>query len=48
MAGLLQYPCGGPTQVFLLFPAVCSFIGYSVVVPALALWFLRSKRNIVK
>ena len=48
MAGLLQYPCGGPTQVMLLPLAVLTFVGYSLTVPAVALWFLRSKRHIVK
>lgn len=48
MAGLLQYPCGGYVQKAMLFPAIVSFIGYSIAVPAVALWFLRSKKNIVK
>jgi hypothetical protein len=48
MNGLLQYPCGGPTQLALLFPAIVAFSLYSVCVPAFALWFLRSKRTIVK
>ena len=48
MGGQLQYPCGGSTQRFMLFPAVCAFVGYSIVLPAAGLWFLRSKRNIVK
>lgn len=48
MAGLLQYPCGGPVQVMLLFPAIVGFVVYSVALPAAALWFLRAKRNIVK
>ena len=48
MAGLLQYPCGGSVQIMLLTPALVAFILYSVAVPGAALWFLRSKRNIVK
>jgi hypothetical protein len=43
MAGLLQYPCGGDTQKALIFPAICAFVGYSIAVPGVALWFLRAK-----
>lgn len=48
MAGLLQYPCGGAVQKAMLFPAIVAFAGYSIAAPAFALWFLRSKKNIVK
>ena len=48
MAGLIQYPCGGATQITLLPFALIAFGLYSFSVPALALWFLRAKRNIVK
>ena len=48
MGGLLQYPCGGTTQLTLLPFALIAFGLYSVAVPAAALWFLRKKKNIVK
>ena len=48
MAGLLQYPCGGATQLTMLPFALIAFGLYSVAIPALALWFLRAKKNIVK
>lgn len=48
MAGLLQYPCGGPTHLMLLPLGLIAFGVYSVAVPAVALSFLRAKKNIVK
>lgn len=48
MGGLLQYPCGGSTQLMLLPLALIAFGLYSVAVPAAALSFLRAKKNIVK
>jgi hypothetical protein len=48
MNGLLEYPCGGSTQLSLLFPAIVAFAVYSVALPGAALWFLRSKRALVK
>ena len=48
MAGLLQYPCGGTVQLTLLPLAAVTFVAYSIAVPAIAFWFLRSKRAIVK
>ena len=43
MAGMLQYPCGGKVHSAMLFPAIVAFAFYSVAVPGIALWFLRSK-----
>lgn len=48
MAGLLQYPCGGPVHTTMLPLAAISFSLYSVAIPAAALWFLRVKKNVVK
>ena len=48
MGGQLQYPCGGTTQILLLPFALLAFCGYSIALPAAALWFLRRKRSIVK
>lgn len=43
MNGQIQYPCGGPVQSAMLFPAIVAFGFYSIAVPGIALWFLRSK-----
>jgi hypothetical protein len=48
MAGMLQYPCGGSTQLMLLPLALVSFAAYSVALPAAGLWFVRAKRDVIK
>jgi hypothetical protein len=48
MSGMLQYPCGGPTQLMLLPLALVGFCVYSLALPAVGLWFVRSKRNVIK
>jgi hypothetical protein len=48
MSGMLQYPCGGSTQLMLLPLALVTFLVYSITVPAIGLWFIRAKRNIIK